>query len=282
MAEYFIPRQCSEREVGGDEDCTWCSGVMLYNAASGRNAVPSTRAEYEALRVAGGDGPAENPGDGSNYGQLEVGLRRRYGWDVRRFGPPGGAHLGFGAFWSTLAPGYGAAVQGSMGAFPRTGHWRRWDRQFGGAHSVFVERLDRSDRVWWMNPSAPNSHAGEWMSKEDLRRYYEGMQGGFIVTKVGALRPPDTSTGDAMELSIPEHLSIATSKRATRLYPAWSAGGGFEGKAVDVAAGVLGRYIGWPRGRSDVVIVGYDRSPSVEGQSGLYGKAADWAVREQP
>lgn len=183
----FIPAQCTEREPDGDEDCTWCSGVMLNNAAHGKNKAPSTRKEYEALRVAGGDGPAENPGDGSNLGQLEVGIVKRYDWRPVREGPPGEAHPSFTKLWNDLKPGRGAAVQGSMKVFSRAGHWRRWDRQFGGAHCVYVQRLDDSDTVWWMNPSAPNSYPGERMSKAAFKNYYEGFDGGYMLAEVGQL-----------------------------------------------------------------------------------------------
>lgn len=194
----WVPPQCSEREAGGQEDCTWCTGVMLNNAAHGRTVVRSVRSEYEALRVAGGDGPAENPGDGSNYKQLELAIKRRYDWDIDRYG-----HIPFATFWRMLTPGMAAGVQGTMGVFPRMGRWRRWDRQFGSFHSVYVQRRDTSDRVWWMNPSAPNTYAGEWMNKADLKRYYEAWVGGIVMVKVGKLFvPPDTSTEDPMGMKL--------------------------------------------------------------------------------
>lgn len=283
VEEYFRPHQCSEREANGDEDCTWCTGVMYNNAMHGANVRPWVRAEYEALRVAGGDGPAEKPGDGSNYGQLELGIIRRYGWNPHRVGPPGGAHVSFGTFWASLDPGMGAAVQGSMGVFPRNGHWRRWDPQFGGAHSVYVQREDSRDRVWWMNPSAPNSYAGEWMSKADLKRYYEGFSGGYLIGKIGHLAPPDTSTGEKMDaISLPQHPSIATATKATKLYPSLSATGTFVGTPVDIPAGHTKRYVGRPKGNTAIVIIGHDNNAAVEGKSGMFGRAPDWLVREQP
>ena len=81
IAGTWIPSLVSEREPDGTwEDCTWASGVMLANAGTGGDWYARDRAEYEALRVAGGDGPAEKPGDGSNLGQLAAGMIARYGW----------------------------------------------------------------------------------------------------------------------------------------------------------------------------------------------------------
>jgi hypothetical protein len=186
----FVPRQVSEREPGGWEDCVWCTGVMLHCSVHGRNLVPNTRAEYEALRVAGGDGPREKPGDGSNHQQLVDGIRRRYDWVPSRLGPPGSAHVP----WSTVlahldTPGDVVALQGSMGVWSRTSHWRRWDPQFDGPHDVLVTRRDRYSRLWWQNPQAPNEYPGEWISLTEARRYYEGFAGGIIFDRVGRLAP---------------------------------------------------------------------------------------------
>src|SRR5262245_37471112 len=181
----FKPRQCTEREPGGYEDCTWCSGVMLANAGFGANIAPSTRTEYESLRVAGGDGPAENPGDGSNLGQLLVGMQRQYSW-----APSGSsAHSDWIDVRERLEDvGDCAVLQGSMGVFAKDSHWRRWDAQFDGAHAVFVERIDGDDHLWWMNPQAPNKYQGEFISLADARRYYEGLDGGALYTRVGKVR----------------------------------------------------------------------------------------------
>jgi hypothetical protein len=201
----YRPPQCTEREPDGTwEDCTWASGVMLWNAVNGRARVPSTRKEYEALRVAGGDGPAEKPGDGSNLAQLQLGMDRRYGWGPNRIGPPGTGHPS----WSTLLqhldqPGNCAVVQGEMSAWPRDSKWNRWDRQFRGSHAAYVQRESDLARVWWMNPLAPASFAGEWMSLTDLRRFWDSWIGGAALGQVGRFAPPDTATEDTV-YSIPE------------------------------------------------------------------------------
>jgi hypothetical protein len=167
---------------------------MLHNAASGYNAVPSTRAEYEALRVAGGDGPAENPGNGSNNLQVVTGIHNRYHWTPLMAGPPTAPHPTWGTILGKLRnPGDGAALQGSMGAFSLLSHWRRWDRQFAGPHSVYVQRLDLEDRLWWMNPQAPNTYAGEFISLKDAAAYYMAFNGGAVFVRMGMLnvdKPP--------------------------------------------------------------------------------------------
>lgn len=187
----FIPHQCSEREPGRWEDCAWCAGVMFNNAAHGRNVAPSTRAEYQALRVAGGDGPAENDGDGSNNDQVRTGIIRRYGWAPLIVGPPAALHVPFSTIATHLAtPGAIASLQGSMGVWSYDSHWRRHDRQFNGPHSVFVERVDGQSRVWWMNPQAPNDYAGEWMTFAELQRFYDSFVGGALFSRVGLLATP--------------------------------------------------------------------------------------------
>jgi len=187
----YRPPQCTEREPGGYEDCTWASGVMLQNAAHGDAVVPSTRKEYEALRVAGGDGPAENPGDGSNLLQLQVGFVSRYKWAPDRVGVPG-LWTTFDKVWSLLAPGVGGVIQGKMGALST--HYRRWDPRFVGGHASYVQRESSANRVWWMNPLAPNSYAGEWMSKADLRAFFVALNGGLLYARIGKFAVPDTGT----------------------------------------------------------------------------------------
>lgn len=179
----YRPPLCSEREPGGYEDCTWASAVMLNNAHHGWADVPSTRHEYEALRVAGGDGPAEKPGDGSNQAQAELGIQRRYHWDPVRLGVPG-TQRSFDYLWARLGRGVGASVQGYMGAFPAGHHLRRHDPGFRGAHDVYVQREDATDRVWWMDPLAPSTYPGEWVTKNDLRRFVSQFAGGYLLALV--------------------------------------------------------------------------------------------------
>lgn len=172
---YKVPAQVSERETAHRwpdgrwdnaawEDCGWCALVMWLRARG--YDIPSTHAEAEALRAASG----EDVISGSNFGDLRQGVKSRYPAIWAEVGPMAST-VGLNAIWAALKPGTGAICNGSMGAFPSGHHWRRWDDQFAGGHSVFVARLDNQDRVWWMNPQAPNSFQGEWMSKSDLFTY---------------------------------------------------------------------------------------------------------------
>lgn len=179
----YRPPLTTEREPGGYEDCTWASAVMLNNAHHGYESAPSTRKEYEALRVAGGDGPAEKPGDGSNQAQAENGIQRRYHWDPVRLGVPG-TQVSFDYLWDRLAPGIGASVQGYMGAFPYGHRLRRHDPSFKGAHCVYTQREDTTDRVWWMDPLAPATYGGEWVTKNELQRYVAQLVGGYLLAPI--------------------------------------------------------------------------------------------------
>lgn len=198
----YRPPLVSEREPGGYEDCTWASAVMLNNAHHGTEDRPSTRREYQALRVAGGDGPAENPGDGSNQEQAATGIRRRYGWAPMRIGVPGVARS-FDYLWQLLDRGWGASVQGFMGAFPPGHHLRRHDPSFRGAHCVYLQREDTRDHVWWMDPLAPSTYAGEWVDKNDVRRYVAQLAGGYL------LAPVDR----------PDHVHLAPDARRAMPFP---------------------------------------------------------------
>ncbi len=153
----WIPSLVSEREPDGSwEDCTWASGVMLANAGAAGDWHPGTRAEYEALRVAGGDGPAENPHDGSNLGQLAVGMRSRYGWT--------GARADGWTAVSAVRPRTAVVVTGSYASLPT--HFRRWDPAFGGGHAALAVRTPY--RWWWLDPLAVRGYAGEEIAAATL------------------------------------------------------------------------------------------------------------------
>lgn len=184
----YRPPQVTEREPDGTwEDCTWASGVMLNNAAHGAAVVPSDQAEYQALRVAGGDGPAEHTGDGSNALQLQVGIAARYGWTPRRLGAPGIA-TSWAEIWAMLVPGVACVLQGSMSGLST--HYRRWDPPFAGDHAVYVQREDALSRLWFQNPLAPASFPGEWLDKADAERYWTALRGGAVFAHIGALSAP--------------------------------------------------------------------------------------------
>ena len=162
----YRPPMCSERESGSkSEDCTWCAGVMLQNAAHAQTLARSTRAEYEGLRVDGTDGPARVDGIGSDLTDLRTGIIKRYSWTPRKSaGHPS---------WTTILEsldevGDAAVLQGSMGVFKAGTHFRRHGPNFAGPHAVYVQRVDTKAHLWWMDPQAPNSFDGEFIDLTSL------------------------------------------------------------------------------------------------------------------
>jgi hypothetical protein len=183
----YRPPQCTEREPDGSwEDCTWASGIDLGNAAYGSTKYPPTQAEYEALRKASGDSMT----GGSNLRDLMNGMMNRWGWTGGLLIRPT-----FSQVWSSLKPGTGMALQGSMGPAALL-HYRRWDTNFRGGHCVYVQRESNDDRVFWMNPQAPTTYAGEWMDKATLATYFNGLSGAEAMhVAIGSRKPlPDTDT----------------------------------------------------------------------------------------
>jgi hypothetical protein len=162
-----------EKDDSHWEDCTMCAALMLARICHDP-AIPATHAEAEALRHAAGKGPL----GGSSTADAVNGLRARYNWiDAFKV-------LAFDALWADLKPGYAAAAQGGMGAFPAGHSLRRWDPAFDGAHDVLVARVDTQDRVWWVDPLAPQgSYQGQWVSKADLARYVKAFGGSSLVAR---------------------------------------------------------------------------------------------------
>lgn len=158
----YLPPQCTEREPDGTwEDCTWASIVMLGNAAHAYARYPSTQAEYEALRRASGDSMT----GGSNLDDATKGMDRRWGWH-------GTLHGNATEAIKSLPVGSGVALNGWMGSV--SAHLRRWDPNFQAAHCVYAQRT--SQGYWWMNPQAPASYPGEYVSLAELVRYTSGLQ----------------------------------------------------------------------------------------------------------
>lgn len=160
------------------EDCTFMSGVELARLCRSKS-IPATHYEGERLRQASGNGPS----GGTNMDDLRDGLSRRYGWNtVAR------PISGFSALWNTLTPGKAAACQGRMGAFPYGHRLRRWQKGFAGKHCVLIVRADSLRRVWWCDPLAPEgSYQGEWVTKDELKRYVDSLTAGggrHLVTTV--------------------------------------------------------------------------------------------------
>jgi hypothetical protein len=166
---------------------------MLNNAVHGYPHAPSSRLEYESLRIAGGDGPGENPGDGSRPDQVRNGIIRRYGWAPRIFAPTISTNFNDDV-WPLMTPGTGFVITGRMVA--TNNHFRRWDPDFMGAHSVYGQRETTADRIWLQNPLAPSTYPGEWMTRAQLGTYWSSFRNWILFGTIGALKVPDTATED--------------------------------------------------------------------------------------
>lgn len=147
---------------------------MLARGQYGSNAIPSTKTEVLRFRAAGG---ASDDGYTNNQ-HLERGLKNRYNVEVETV-------LRYPLIWTKLRPGQGAALFGILARFPYSHHLRRWDPSYRGGHVVFVERLDSTNRVWWMDPLAPAAsrigsrtviYRGEWASASELQTFLGGNQ----------------------------------------------------------------------------------------------------------
>jgi hypothetical protein len=173
----------TEREADGSwEDCTWASGLEWYRLCYD-NTRPASHAEYQALRAASGE-PLTG---GSNIGNLRDGIKARYGVDIPA------SIAGFANLWSALKPGMAAVAQGSMSAFGPTHPLSTYDRNFDGAHAVFIVRVYNEDRVWWCDPEAPvGSYEGTWVSKADLQRFVNAFNGRHVVRAVKVPAPEET------------------------------------------------------------------------------------------
>lgn len=201
-----------ERDDAAWEDCGPTSVVELVRLGHD-DAVPHTLAEAEALRHDAGYGPT----GGTNAASLAAGVAKRYRWTLPVI-------RGFDSLWAALAPGFAAAIGGSMGAFPAGSHWRRWDPAFHAGHNVLVARIDDAPRVWWCDPLAPaGAYQGEWMGLDDLRAFVSALPGAGHL--VAAIRPKPVVARDAMivgkgHLDRAEHrpLQNANTKPGTKLY----------------------------------------------------------------
>jgi len=156
----------SERESSAWEDCVWATGVMLANVLVGENRYPATRAEVEGLRWSA-TGVREAEGDGSNFGELEDGLRIRYNLaPVRR-----------GSGWSRLLEewpvGSYAGIQGRYGALPS----RLRVTGFLGGHAFVAKRISLTEALVYDPLTAPGGSPRR-ATLEELRRYYEDLSGG--------------------------------------------------------------------------------------------------------
>lgn len=182
---FYSPRFVTETDENPPwTDCTWASGLMLANKASG-GKYPATRAEREALRKASGDHFG-----GSNLVDLHDGIERRYHWQLVVDWPS------WDQLIARLERGDGAVVQGLYARLPP--HFKRWDPAFGrkpdSGHAAYVQGHDRGQNfhrnaagnlydVFWNDPlgrspkgTPPDErYRGEWMPVNVLRSFLLGL-----------------------------------------------------------------------------------------------------------
>lgn len=196
---YHRPTFISERELAALwvdgrsqddarwEDCANCSVGMQVDAMTG-GAKPGAKTldEAERLRFAAGYGPL----GGTDIARLARAAVGRYGIPAPR------VVSGFALIWAALTPGKGAAIAGDPVGLPAGHRLRRFQPGFVGGHSVYVQREDNQDRVWWMDPLGPKdgSYRGEWATKEELRRFLNAGGALAVVGSVAQAPAPKPAT----------------------------------------------------------------------------------------
>jgi hypothetical protein len=179
------PRFVTEREAGRWQDCLWASASMLVDKWTAGKVLISR----DALRRLSGDRTG-----GSNLDHLVVALHR-IGLTART-SPNGGSRMTWASLRERLAAGGGAVLLGDDSHLPRW--YGRWDPGFWNNtgsrddHAIYLDRYDRAnDRYWLMDPLAPASWRGEWISGRDLRAFAWSTPGGalFGLMTPAAARP---------------------------------------------------------------------------------------------
>lgn len=179
-------KHISEREADGSwEDCTFDAGLEWFRVCYDRSK-PAAHAEAQAIRKDAGLGPT----GGANITDLRRGFARRYNRSVAV------AISGWDTLKSALGPGSAAVVQGSMSAFGPGHRLSRFQPNFDGGHAVLVANPgDRSERYWWCDPLGPkNGYDGEWITKDELRRFVNAFAGQHLVAAFTRLPQEETMT----------------------------------------------------------------------------------------
>lgn len=181
----------SEREADGTwEDCTWDSGLEWFRDCYDPRK-PATHAEAQLLRRASGE-PATG---GSNLGNLADGIRIRYGVTIP-------ARISARTILSVLTPGKAAVVQGSMSAFGPTHRLSVYDRNFDGAHAVYIANV--GGKYLWCDPEAPTTaNVPVEVSAAEITKFVNAFAGQAVVATV---RQPATATGASPMYPIIQYL----------------------------------------------------------------------------
>lgn len=173
---YVTPPFISERQAGAWVDCVDCSALMAVLAHSPEKA-PATLSEAKALRSAAGfpatGGTSIDPmvlASGKTAIGMAAGVKARYAI------APAVVGGSFATFWSALTPGRVAFAIIKPSNALSTSPIRRYQGTFDGLHGVYLERLDSTDRVWFMDPCGPTdgTYKGAWVTKADLAAAYVG------------------------------------------------------------------------------------------------------------
>jgi hypothetical protein len=170
----YVPPLVSER-IGPPPytDCSWAALAMLMAKASD-GTTPTTAGEVRALRAASGD-----LSGGSTSTQNILGARNRYGFALTKVTSRADA-------LRKLSNGWGAKLNLTYPALPA--HLRRWDADFTGNHSVYVQDYDAADgTVLWLDPLAPAGSHGERVKLADITRavWWDDV----VAAKQGSFRP---------------------------------------------------------------------------------------------
>jgi len=160
----------SEREPDGSwEDCTWDSGLEFYRDAYDPSK-PATHAEAQKLRAASG----EPPTGGSNLTNFRHGVHVRY---QKTLPLPTPAKR----ILTDLKPGYCSTVQGSMSAFGPLHRLSKYDRNFNGAHAIYLARTP-GGVLLWCDPEAPTAAAVPVVvSEAEVTQFVNALSGGVAL-----------------------------------------------------------------------------------------------------
>lgn len=161
----FRPTLISEREIGGWEDCTWCSAVMLGNFMFGRDKYPATRDSYEDLRQAA-TGKREGNGKGNSNDDALLGMLRLY--DLNPV-----IHEDV----DTVPNGAGACIQGLYSKLPSDFK----NSTFEGAHNMFGIRVEGGDEWVIADPLRANGAEYQRLTHAQVQKYHRAFAGSVLV-----------------------------------------------------------------------------------------------------
>lgn len=186
--------------------------------------------------------------------------------------------------WGTLKnfheAGYYLSVQGDSDQFGNN----TCSGDFDGDHDIGI-RAGNDARGYWPIDD-PICKTMRWEHPDTIKRYAQkfgarihlpaGHVSFGVFTPKVPLTIPNTSEEPMDAFGIPQSPGIATAKVNTKLY----AKSDLSGVGYAIPEGHTKRWIGTVG--KEIVVIGHDRSPEVEGKSALYGKADDWYTRETP